>query len=241
MYIVYDRSSQYRLRIRHSPREGIRVSSWLFSFHSQRHESITRFWFNAGFTIKPRLIKPKCTHLPRIYERMHTRCASNFPLSRSLPLDGDISVTLSLSLSLSLSLVPLIRFSLFPSFFTLAALTLRREFYRVRGCKVAISRSVEHSAAYVLFARCFYRVRRWRSIDETSLWGNGEIRTVPERTGNSSTTTSIHDGKLPEMKDFYHSSPSSSDRNSYGIFEKIVSACCFVKRKSWFMCSAVFL
>lgn len=152
-----------------------------------------------------------------------------------LTLPSSLSVCLSLSCSSDPFLCAL------PFLFTLAALTLWREFYRVRGCKAAISRSVEHSAAYVLFARCFYRVRRWRSIDETSLRGNGEIRTVPERTGNSSTTTSIHDGKLPEMKDFYHSWPSSSDRNSYGIFEKNVSACCFVKRKSWFMCSAVFL
>lgn len=239
MYILYDRSSQYVLRVRHSSREGTRVSPWLFSFHSRRHESITRFWFNAGFTIKPRLIKPKCTHLPRIYEHMHTRCASNFPLSRSLPLCFYPPYLSPLSLSLSRSSDPFL--CALPFLFILSALTLWREFYRVRGCKAAISRSIEHSAAYVLFARCFYRVRRWRSIDETSLRGNGEIRTVPERTGNSSTTTSIHDGKLPETKDFYHSWPSSSDRNSYGIFEKIVSACCFVKRKSWFMCSAVFL
>lgn len=46
--------------------------------------------------------------------------------------------------------------------------------------------------------------------------------------GNNSTTTSIHDGKLPVSLS-PHSWLRLRDHNSYGVFEKTESARCFVK------------
>lgn len=72
------------------PRRGARVARDYPVFIRDDSKVSGHFWFNAGFTIKPRLIKSKCTHLPRIYERMHTRCASNFPPLSLSPSLSDV-------------------------------------------------------------------------------------------------------------------------------------------------------
>ena len=96
----------------------------LFSFHSPRLDGIPRFWFNAGFTIKPRFVKSECTHPPQIYERVHTRCDSAF-------------FSLSVSLRSALPHLPPPLF-FWPRFFTL----WRRVLSSYRSCKLAISKFI---------------------------------------------------------------------------------------------------